>query len=170
MRFALFSEREAWRLSREHREADDQSMLRRRQIARLALGSAATMGLISLYQTGLLRRLPDLPLPYLDANGVDASADAYRLLGVGDALLGVTSYAMTATLAMAGRADRNRRSRIPALAMTGKVLFDVGQALRLTVVQWRKHRSFCIWCLAAAGATFATLPPALRDVRGVLRA
>jgi hypothetical protein len=33
--------------------------------------------------------------------------------------------------------------------MTGKVLFDVGQALRLTVVQWQKHRAFCIWCLGA---------------------
>ena len=62
-----------------------------------------------------------------------------------------------------GLAAIGGRDRSPwlARAMTAKVLFDVANAARLTRDQWTKYRAFCIWCLIAAGATFAMLPLAL---------
>jgi hypothetical protein len=50
--------------------------------------STACMGVASLYQTGVVRRIPELPLALFDANRVEASAQAYQLLRMPDAPLG----------------------------------------------------------------------------------
>ena len=64
------------RLSDELRHGTGDDLRRRRGVVGLALGSAAVMGLISLYQTGILRRLPEPPVPGLDAGKVNGSAEA----------------------------------------------------------------------------------------------
>ena len=66
----------------------------RRAVAALSLVSATSMGVISLYQTGLVKHLPEPPLGLFDADRVDAAADAYPL-GVPDATLGLVSYGVT---------------------------------------------------------------------------
>lgn len=116
------------------------------------------MGLIALYQMGIIRHLPDLPLPYMDADRVDASEEAYSHLQMGDAFIGFTSYGVTAMLAAAGGADRARSRPWLPMALAVKATADAAQAARLTYDQWAKHRAFCIWCLIAASATFAILP------------
>src|SRR3954462_11199923 len=50
-------------LSDELRHGTGNDLRRRRAVVGLALGSAAVMGLISLYQTGLVRTLPEPPVP-----------------------------------------------------------------------------------------------------------
>ncbi len=46
---------------------------------------------------------------------------------------------------------------------------DALGAGKLTVDQWTKHRAFCLWCLLAAGATFASVPLVLPEARAALR-
>ena len=46
----------------------------------LSLTAIGCMGLIALYQTGIIRQLPDLPLPLMDAEKVDASEEVYENL------------------------------------------------------------------------------------------
>jgi len=60
---------------------------------------------------------------------------------------------------------RERDARIPP-ALANKAAFDTARADKLGV-DWRKeHRTFCFWCLPAAGSTFAMVPlvaPETRD-------
>lgn len=155
-------------LSQELRESSDPALVRRRKVVVLAFVAAQAMQVVALFQAGVLKRMPEPDLPYLDADKVDASAEAYQFLSVGDGFLGLVSYAVTAALAAIGPADRTRTAPWLPLALTGKAVVDTVQAARLTRDQWTKHRAFCSWCLLAAGATFATLPLTWPEAREAL--
>ncbi len=157
-------------LSRQLREGGGRFLGARRRMAGLTLAASASMGLISLYQLGAIKALPDLPFDLFDANKVDASDEAYAYFATPDGVLGLANYAATLTLIAAGGRDRAAAQPWLPLALAAKVALDAVAAGKLTVDQWTKHRAFCIWCLLAAGATFANLPLALPEARAALRA
>lgn len=105
----------------------------------------------------------------LNADKVDAAAEAYRKLNMPDAVLGLLSYAATMSLAASGGADRAREAPLVPIAMAGKVIADALQAGKLTWDQWAKHKAFCSYCLLAAGVTFAAVPLALPEAREALK-
>ncbi len=110
----------------------------------------------------MVRHLPELPLPGFDANRVDASAQAYQLLGSPDATLGVVSYSVTAALAALG----GERPPIALSAvLAGKAAVDLGWAAKLTLDQATKHRAACSWCLLATSLTVATFVSAAGELR-----
>lgn len=90
---------------RANRPADElrfglgNALVRRRIAAGLTVSS---MGVIILYQLGVLKHLPGPPIPGLDAEKVDSSAAAYGQLATPDAVLGLGSYAVTLWLAAMG--------------------------------------------------------------------
>lgn len=145
-------------LSEQLRMGSGKTLGRRRAVIGQSLMASAAMGTITLYQTGIIPHLPDPPLPFVNSEKVDASEEAYRILHAPDGALGLGSYAATLTLAAMG--DENRAQTHPwiPLALAVKVGFDAIYAAKLTVDQWTKHRAFCVYCLIAAGATFATTP------------
>ena len=157
-------------LSRELRTSSSPDLRRRRGIVGLSLVASASMGLIALYQTGVIRHLPEPPLPGLDADKVNGSAQAYELFAVPDAILGLGSYTATMALAAIGGTDRAKDLPLIPLALAAKVAFDVANAARLTVDQWTKHRAFCLWCLIAATATFAMVPLVIPEAMAAGRA
>lgn len=152
-------------LSDELRNVGGAALGRRRGIVALSLLASSAMGAIALYQNGIIKHLPDPPLPYVDSEKVDASAEAYKYLQVGDSALGLGSYAATLALAAMGPADRVASAPWLPLALGVKVLFDAIYAAKLTVDQWTRHRAFCVYCLTAAGATFASVPLAYPEAR-----
>ncbi len=154
-------------LSRELRTASTPELRRRRQIIGLSMLASASMAVITLYQTGIIKHLPEPPLPFLDADRVDASAEAYEKFNTPDAALGLASYAVTTVLAAMG--GKKRAPWIVA-ALAGKIAFDALNALKLTIDQPVKHRAFCFWCLIAASATFASVPLVVPEARQALRA
>lgn len=155
-------------LSRQLRQGSGKFLRNRRGVIGLSLGAIGSLGVVSLYQVGILDRVPEPPLSYLDADEVDAAPEAYEVLQMPDGVLGITSYALTAAFAAAGGEDRvSERPWIP-LALAAKVAFDVAQAGKLTLEQWTEHRAFCLWCLAAA-ASFATAPLVVPEARAALR-
>ena len=159
-------------LGRELRFAESDDLARRRAVIGLSLASAAVMGVITLYQTGLIKHLPEPPIKGLDADRVNGSSEAYKTLAAPDALLGLNSYATTAVLAAIGgkhRAAAGGWTRFVPLALAGKAAFDAAQAAKLTVDQWTKHRAFCLYCLTAAAATFAVLPLTLPEAWRAIR-
>ncbi|HET8627675.1 MAG TPA: vitamin K epoxide reductase family protein [Thermomicrobiales bacterium] len=156
-------------LSRQLREGVGPDLARRRGIVGLSLAAMGSMGLVTLYQMGILRRLPEPPLPHFDAECVDASAEAYAALAMPDGALALMSYAVTLALAAAGGAERARDRPWLPLALAAKVAFDTAEAVRLTADQWTKHRAFCFWCLLAAGATVATAPLAAAEAVAAAR-
>jgi hypothetical protein len=152
-------------LSTELRESDDLHMEQRRRAVGWLLVSAAAMGVVAAYQLGLLKHLPEPPLPRLDADRVTGSAAGYRLLATPDAVLGLGSFAATLGLVAMGGAGRTTAQPWIPLAAAAKATLDALQAARLTADQWAKHRAFCSWCLVAAGATVATLRAVLPEAR-----
>jgi len=159
----------AARLSRELRRGGGIWLRQRRRASALTLGAIGAMAIVSLYQLGLIRHLPEPPLPGLDADRIDGSSEAYTRFGVPDAVLGVGSYAATLGLIAMGGADRSVRQPWIPLLLAAKAGVDTANAARLTAEQWTRHRAFCTWCLAAAGATFATLPLVLGEARAAWR-
>ena len=152
-------------LGTDLREGSSTFLTHRRGIVGLSLFSAGIMGGIALYQMGVLKKLPEPPLPGFDAEKVNGSAEAYSYLATPDALLGMTSYAITACLAGTGAQSRWRTHSWIPLGMAAKALFDAAVAGKLTVDQWTKYRAFCFWCLLASGATMAVLPLAYAEAR-----
>jgi Vitamin K epoxide reductase family len=156
-------------LSAELRHSDDPLMQHRRQVVCLSLLSATCMGVVAAYQIGLLKHVPEPPLPMFDADKVDASAQAYEKLSTGDAFLGFVSYGVTMLLAAIGGSRRHETHPAIPIAMGGKAVVDAAQAAKLTVDQWVQHRAFCSWCLMAAASTFAVIPAVLPELRAALR-
>ena len=156
------------RLSDELRHGTVDDLRRRRGVVGLALGSAAVMGLISLYQTGVIRHLPEPPLPGLDADKVHGSAQRVGP-GIPDGLLGLASYATTAALATCGGADRATRRPWLPLALAAKVSLDATVAAWLTWVEGTKLKVFSLWSLLAAAMTFGMVPLVWPEARRAIR-
>jgi hypothetical protein len=159
----------AEQLRHELRFGSDRALHRRRTVAGLALVTLSSLGLVALYQLGILRRLPELPLPRLDAEKVNGSLEAYRMLATPDAVLGLGSYAITLGLAATGGQDRAQSRPWIPLALAAKAVVDVIQAAKLTRSSWVNYRAFSSYSLIAAAATFATLPLAVPEAATVLR-
>lgn len=156
-------------LSEQLRHGESADLARRRGVVGLSLVAVGSMGLIALYQMGIIKHLAEPPLPILDADKVDASAEAYSRFAVPDGFLGLGSYAMTMGLAAMGGADRARTRPWIPLALAAKVAFDTSQAVRMTVDQASKERAFCSWCLLSAAMTFATVPLVIPEARAAVR-
>ncbi len=156
-------------LSDELRNGDGDDLRRRRGIVGLSLIAVGSMGLISLYQMGIIKHLPEPPLPRLDADKVDASPEAYSRFATPDGILGLGSYAMTMGFAAMGGKDRARTQPWIPLALAAKVAFDTSQGIRLTVDQATKQKAFCFWCLLSAVSTFATVPLVIPETRAAIR-
>ena len=158
--------RDAQDLSLLWRVGEAPSLRRRRHAASTALASATVMAGLSLYQLGVVRHLPELPLPGFDARVVDVSAQAYQLLGSPDATLGVVSYAVTAALAGLGGAQP---PVAVAAALAAKAAVDLAWAAKLTADQATKHRAACSWCLLASALTLSTFVSAAAELRATWR-
>lgn len=140
----------------------------RRGIVGLSLFSSAVLGGIALYQMGLLKKLPDPPLPGFDADRINGSEEAYSHFETPDALLGIASYAATACLAGMGREDRWQTARAIPIAMGAKISLDAALAAGMSVQQWTKYRKFSVWSLLVSGATFTAFGLAMPEVTRAL--
>lgn len=156
-------------LSHQLRKEHDPHLHRRRWLVGLSFGGAFLGKVISLYQMGMLKRLPDLPLPHFEANRIDASAYAYQRVQTPDGLLMVASYATTAALAGAGGRDRARTDPYLPLALAGKTLIDAGVALKLGRDEWKSHRAVCGYCQAATLLSLASVALAVPEALAALR-
>ncbi len=156
-------------LSQQLRESSGGFLPQRRGIVALSLVAVGSMGLITLYQMGIIKHLPDPPLPMLDSDRVDASPEAYSRFSTPDAILAIGSYAVTMGLAAIGGQERARERPWLPLVLAVKVVFDTYQAIRLFRDQLTKFHAFCFWCLLAAGTTLATVPLVIPETYEAIR-
>jgi uncharacterized membrane protein len=155
-------------LGRELREGTSPFLKRRRGILGLTLFSSAVLAGVALYQTGILKKLPQPSWRGFDAEKVNGSAEAYSILTIPDGLLGFASYAVTACLVGAGSEERSRMNPWLPITMGLKLLADAAFAGKLTLDECRKFQAFSLWSLLAASATFAALPLALPEAKAAL--
>ena len=160
-------------LSRYLREGDDPDLNRRRWVVGLSLLGAAMGQVVSLYQTGIIKHLPDPPPQSLfDSDKVDASDYAYKRFDTPDGLPMIASYAITGLLAGAGGPDRPRNTPLLPIAMAVKTLYDTGLAAELAREEWQDNKALCAYCqvatLASAASLALAMPEAMRAVQGLL--
>lgn len=155
-------------LRRRIRSDRGAEMRLRRGIVGLSLVGIASMGVVALYQTGLLRHLPDPPTrrPHFDSEKVNSSDEAFGY-GMPDGPIALAAHAVNLAIAAAGPPGRHRtRPWLPLLAalLSGT---QAAVAARYLFHQMPKvDRAWCPYCVADAlthFATFAlTLPEAAR--------
>jgi uncharacterized membrane protein len=150
-------------LSHELRQGSSPDLTRRRWILGLSLVGTAMGQIVSLYQTGIVKHLPDPPPHRLfNADKVDASTYAYKRLATPDALIMVVSYGLTA--ARAGGAQRATESPLLPVAMGTKVLIDAATAVQLGREEWQENKALCAYCQVATAISLASVVLALPEV------
>lgn len=159
-------------LSRQLREGSSGDLRRRRAVVALSIAGTVIGGIVTAFQTGLIKRLPEvLPGRVFDSERVDASDYAYRHLQMPDAPQMMVTYALTASLAAAGGEDRVEENPALPIATALKAAFDFATCLYLGREEWRENRALCSYCQTAtaiSGITLAlTLPEAVRAGRAV---
>lgn len=135
--------------------------------ARRAIIGLSTIGLldfvaISLYQTGILNKLPDLPGRFFDSNKVNGSKKAYSR-HLPDGLTGALLYVTHMILASYGAEFSRRRawSRWALVASTSAGVF--GAATYLYDMSFRQKRA-CIYCLIGAAINLLLLRRSLSSL------
>ncbi len=136
----------------------------------LSVFSCSILGGIALYQVGILKHLPDPPIPHFDADAVHGSPEAYRIFHTPDALLGLASYSVTACLAGMGLRSCRQSNRWIPVALGSKAALDAVTAASLSLKEATKLHQYSIWSLLVAGATLASLSLALPEMRDAVRA
>ena len=157
-------------LSEQLREGTGPDLNRRRAGIALSLAGAVIAGVVSAYQTGLIKRLPDiLPGKVWDAEKVDASDYAYQNLQQPDGPMMLVNYGLTAMALAAGGADRARENPALPLLTAGKAAVDLALCGALAAQEWRENKALCSWCQVATAISAATLglavPEAVRALR-----
>jgi uncharacterized membrane protein len=158
-------------LSHELREEVTPDLTKRRWIVGLSLVGAAMGAAVALYQTGIITKLPDPPLPYIDSDRVDASDYAYSRLDSPDAPMMLINYGVTALLASIGGKNRFKDKPLVPIALAVKTLFDSALALELGREEWKEQKAFCAYCQVATLASLASVtlaaPEAVKAARNL---
>lgn len=150
-------------LSHELREERSPDLTRRRWAVVLSYAGGMIGMIVGAYQTGILKRLPDiLPGKIFDAEKVDASDYAYsRMQSPDGPLMGVT-YLVTASLVAAGGKDRAEQQPWLPIAAAAKAWGDLLFAGKLAQEEWAENKALCSWCQVAtmfSAVTAALLTP-----------
>ncbi len=160
-------------LSHDLRKTTDPDLYRRRWVVGFSFAGVLLAKMVALYQFGMIRRLPDLPLPKVDSNKVDAAPYAYRRFSTPDSFLMLVSYALTACLAAAGGRDRARLNPVLPIATGLKTLADTAVAAELGREEWKENKALCAYCQAATLCSIASLvlaiPETVKAVRNLIR-
>ena len=151
-------------LSHELREVKTPDLDRRRQIIGLSMVGATMGQLVSLYQTGVIDHLPDPPVPFFDADRVDASNYAYSRFDSPDGPIMLINYGITAWLASAGGKNRAQENPLLPIAMGAKILIDALVSTELAREEWSENKAFCEYCQVATLCSFASLALAMPEV------
>jgi uncharacterized membrane protein len=126
------------------------------------------MALVSLFQTGMIRRLPDPPTrrPNFDTTKVNSSKEAYSY-GMPDGPLALGFHAANLALAAAGPPERDRER--PWLPLTASLLSGAQAAVAVKYLFYQMpqvDKAWCPYCIVDALAHFATfaltLPEAVK--------
>jgi uncharacterized membrane protein len=156
-------------LSKELREGQSPFLQARRTLVALSFLGVAIGKIVSLYQIGIIKHLPDPPLDVFDSDKVDASDYAYKRFATPDAFLMVLTYGTTAWLAGAGREDRAEKTPLWVQLMFGKIALDIGTNLMLAREEWAENKKLCFYCQSATVLSILSLIVAWPEFKKSIR-
>ena len=139
------------------RESDAPEVILRRAIVATSLVGIASMALIALFQGGLIRRLPDLPLRDFHSDEVNASDTAYGW-GMPDSPLSINSHATSLALATVGSERRAEEHPWLPLAATAAAAPAAVQSARYLFYDMPvREKGWCPYCIVDALTHIAVL-------------
>lgn len=128
---------------------------RKRKIIILSALGLLDFSIISLYQTGVIKKLPDLPFPIFDSNKVNSSTEAYQM-GAPDGPISATVYGLTMILASAGGTKATGRNSAYDLLLGGAIAANTAGALYYLYDMIFKQRKICLYCVTGAAINIAS--------------
>lgn len=157
-------------LRRELQEGAGAGLSRRRKIIGLSLLGMAAMGAVSLFQTGIVKHLPDPPVEGFDSDKVNSSDTAYAL-GVPDGTVSLASLAANIPLAAFGGEDRAEEIPLVPIVAGAKATIEAAVALWYFYQMPTKEKAWCGYCILGAlcnvGIAALTLPEAKRALKSL---
>lgn len=166
----VFTGKEPQELRRELQESKSEELNRRRKIIGLSLLGMAAMGAVSLFQTGIVKHLPDPPIEGFDSDKVNSSETAYAL-GVPDGTVSLASLAANIPIAAFGGENRAEEQPIVPILAAGKALTEAAVAGWYFYQMPTKEKAWCGYCIAGAlinvGIAWLTLPEAKRALKSL---
>ena len=138
------------------RTGDAEELGQRRKIILLSAIGLVDFSIISLYQTGVIKKLPDLPFKVFDSNAVNASESAYPL-GIPDGTLGAVPYVLNMILAAAGGTKKSGRKDVFDYLLGGVIVANAAGAANYLVDMTFKQKKACIYCVVGAAINFASV-------------
>lgn len=122
------------------------------------------MAVVTLFQTGILRHLPDPPLRRFQSEKVNSSDTAYKY-GVPDGTITLTGHATNIAIAAIGGADRAQEQPWIPLLAAGKAGAEAMVAAKYLFYEMPVvEKDWCGYCIVDAlmhiGAFAMTLPEA----------
>lgn len=150
-------------LSRSLRRDSGSGLAFRRAIVISSLAGVASMAPVTLYQMGIIKRLPDVPAKLFDSNKVNASRTAY-LFGMPDGPISLAGHAINLALATVGAPGRSQRRPWLAWLASAKAGLEAAVAVRYLFYQMPvKEGKWCPYCITDAVAHTATFGLTLRE-------
>jgi len=145
------------------RKDKSKSLKRRRKLAILSSIGLFDFTIISLFQLGVIRHLPDVPGKLFDSDSVNSSPKAYAL-GFPDGPLSALIYA--AILILIGYKGDKKSGR-PGWANWALFLLVTGHAAGAAdyLKDMIRQKKICPYCLVGTIINFASLPLAYGEIR-----
>jgi uncharacterized membrane protein len=163
----ITAEMKPQQLRRELQEGRSDDLWRRRAIIGLSLLGAAAMTAVSLFQTGVVKHLPDPPIEGFDSDKVNSSDTAY-MLGVPDGTVSLASLAANIPLAGLGGANRAEEQPVVPLLIAGKAAVEAAVAGWYFYQMPAKEKAWCGYCITGALCNFGIFALTLPEARKAL--
>jgi uncharacterized membrane protein len=153
------------------RNDHSKDLVRRRKVSLLSALGAIDFSVISLYQTGIIKHLPDIPSPLFDSDKVNGSKDAYRF-GVPDGPIGVVTYGLIMALASAGGSEKTDRAPAFDAALGATVAGNALGAIFYLHNMIFKQKKICPYCVTGAAINIASAiiiaPTVLKSIKKIM--
>jgi len=144
---------ETQELRHELQESNESDLRLRRAIIGLSLVGMGAMTAVALFQTGIIKHLPDPPLKDFDSDKVNSSDTAYAL-GVPDGTLSLASLAANIPIAAFGGENRAETQPLVPLAAAAKASVEAVVAGWYFYQMPTKEKKWCGYCIVGALANF----------------
>ena len=159
---------EVQKIKNELRKEDNAELDVKRRIALLASLGLLDFLIISLYQLGIIRKLPDVSVKGIDSNYVNASDEAYKM-GLPDGPVSAAVYILILVLVGVKGTKNSGRGPVWDVLLGGAIAANAAGALDYLRVMIFKQKKICPYCLAGAIINFIMLKLFAGKALGALR-
>ena len=152
------------KLRGELQDSSDLDLNLRRAVIGLSLLGIGTMTAVTLFQTAVIKHLPDLPIDGFDSDKVNSSDTAYAL-GVPDGALSLASLSANIPLAAFGGENRAETMPLVPLAAAAKATAEAAVAGWYFYQMPTKEKAWCGYCIVGAAANFGIAALTLAEAK-----